>query len=216
MINRRVFLGGVAVFGVTGCAGPNAASDNWAFQLGILPDKLAPGRDARLEDLPPFFIRNVNADAPRMLTSTEENRFKPRADIIWREEPFDGDRHSQVAKIVHEAGHMAVIGLEGDLELTLDIEILRFHALTQITRYTVGGSHSVELLLRLSNTATGELVVPAWAISTELPAYGGQKAVEAEIAGLTQRSRIRQHLASLIRHELDGGKTPIDMVEFRR
>ena len=116
---------------------------------------------------------------PRSLVSTEANTFKPVADIVWREDPF-GDRHQQVKTIFEDAISAGVAPLQGNLPVVLHIEVTRFHALTERTRYSVGGVHEIGFLLTITNGRTGDVIVPAYQVNASLPAFGEARALAAE------------------------------------
>ena len=96
-----------------------------------------------------------------------------------------------------------VRGLEGgQTPVLLDIEVTRFHALTEKARYTVGGVHAVQFLMLLRDPETGEALGEPKFIKADLKAFGGTAAVRAERQGLTQKVRITNHLIEVIRLEL--------------
>jgi len=84
----------------------------------------------------------------------------------------------------------------------VDVDVKRFHALTEKTRYTVGGVHSITFELTVRNPLTGDLLVPTREIQADLRGFGGSRAIQAEQAGMTQKVRITQHIANVIAQEL--------------
>ena len=147
-------------------------------------------------------VQSVRVNVPRTLTVSEANRYYPGGDIVWREDPI-GDRHAQVQKIFEDAMLTGVRGIEGgQTPVMLDIEVTRFHALTEKARYTVGGVHAVQFLMLLRDPETGEALGEPKFIKADLKAYGGEAAVRAERQGLTQKVRITNHLIEVIRLEL--------------
>lgn len=155
-------------------------------------------------------VTRVSVTVPRSLKVSEANRYLPRGDIVWREDPI-GDRHAQVHTIVQAAMERGVAPMAGPVPVVLNIQVARFHALTEKARYTVGGVHSIEFDFALSDPATGELLTPVRRVQADLDAFGGQQALRAEAAGQTQKVRITNHLAEVIRQELtspEGFKNP--------
>ena len=75
-------------------------------------------------------ISNVTIRVPDTLVVSEENRYYPSGDIVWREDP-PGDRRAQVKAIFEDGIGRGVATLDGPSTYDLDIEVLRFHALTQ-------------------------------------------------------------------------------------
>ncbi|MBC7131822.1 MAG: hypothetical protein H5U16_01785 [Roseovarius sp.] len=149
-------------------------------------------------------IRQVRVTVPETLTVSEANVYSPRADIVWREDP-PGDRRAQVRAIVENALGRGIEGLpRGKVPAMLDVQVTRFHALTQKTRYTVGGTHAIHFTYVLRDARTGEILTEPRAVDASFRALGGQEAIEAESKGITQKVRITQHLANVIRRELGG------------
>ena len=138
---------------------------------------------------------------PRSLKVSEANSYIPRGDIVWREDPI-GDRHAQVQKIVQDAMARGVTPLNGPVKADLHIQVDKFHALTEKARYTTGGVHAITFQMALKDAETGELLVPAKTVRADLDAFGGKQALQAEARGLTQKVRITNHLAEVIRQEL--------------
>ncbi|GAB4306022.1 MAG: hypothetical protein Kow0058_18700 [Roseovarius sp.] len=147
-------------------------------------------------------VTAVRVSVPRTLKVSEANRFYPGGDIVWREDP-PGDRYEQVRRIV-EAGIMDGVRGLGDSgrPVMLDIEVTRFHALTEKARYTVGGVHAIQFLMQLRDAETGAPLGEPKFVKADFRALGGQAAIRAERQGLTQKVRITRHLAEVIRTEL--------------
>ncbi len=149
----------------------------------------------------PVTVKSVSVYVPRSLKVSEANRYLPRGDIVWREDPI-GDRHAQVQKIVQDALSQGVAGLNGPVEVNLAVNLVRFHALTEKARYTTGGVHSITFDLALVDPKTGELLTEPRQVRADLDAFGGQQAINAVAHGQTQKVRISNHLAEVIRQEL--------------
>lgn len=146
-------------------------------------------------------ITKVNVRVPRTLRVSEANRYLPQGDIVWREDPL-GDRHAQVQTIVQAALEAGVRPLQGSVEVELDVEVLRFHALTQKARYTTGGVHAIAFTMVLRDAETGEALTPVREIEADLTAYGGRRALVAIAEGRTQKVRITGFLAKVIQQEI--------------
>lgn len=146
-------------------------------------------------------ITKVNVQVPRTLKVSEANRYLPQGDIVWREDPL-GDRHAQVQAIVQAAMEAGVRPLQGPVAAELDIELLRFHALTEKARYTTGGVHAIAFTMVLRDAATGEALTPVREIEADLTAYGGRRALVAIAEGRTQKVRITSFLAKVIQQEI--------------
>lgn len=146
-------------------------------------------------------VRSVNVTVPKSLKVSEANQYFPKGDIVWREDPV-GDRYEQVRKIVSDAVTRGAAGLNGPVEIVLNVEVVKFHALSQKARYSVGGIHNLVFMISVTDAGTGEVLVEPRIWKSDLKAFGGQEAIEAEAAGQTQKVRISDHLALSIREEL--------------
>ncbi|MEP2716479.1 DUF6778 family protein [Pseudophaeobacter sp.] len=146
-------------------------------------------------------ISKVTVEVPRALKVSEANRYLPQGDIVWREDPM-GDRHAQVLAIVQAALDAGVQPLTGPVEAELEVEVLRFHALTQKARYTTGGVHAIAFTMVLRDAQTGAALTEPREIEADLTAYGGQRALTAMAEGQTQKVRITEFLAQVIQQEI--------------
>ena len=159
-------------------------------------------------------VQSYAVKVPRSLRVSEANSYYPMGDIVWREDPI-GDRHRQVAAIFNTSVAKATEGMQGALPVNAEIVVKRFHALTEKTRYTIGGVHSITFDLILRDPATGLEIMPPREIRADLKGYGGAKAIAAEQQGVTQKVRITQHLANVIRMELQQpGSAPKGVTEL--
>ena len=161
------------------------------------------GSSVDVTQLPSMRVVGLDIKVPRSLTVSEADSYKPVADIVWREDPF-GDRYEQVKAIFEEGIGQGARSLQGDLPVVLHIELRRFHAVTERTRYSIGGMHEIAFMLSVTNGRTGDVIIPPYLVRSSFVAYGGAKALAAERVGLTQKVRITRHLAALIRQELTG------------
>ena len=186
----------IAVLGmsVSGCATLDVATRNASFAT--------PQQSQTLNQL--VGISDVQVNVSHKLRVSEAALFYPVADIVWRGEER-GDRYKQVATIFQDGASKARATLEGETKARLQIDVLRFHALTDKARYTVGGVHSISFLLSLKDPETGVDLIAPRKIKADLKAYGGQDALAADARGETQKIRITQHLANVIRAEIAGG-----------
>lgn len=151
--------------------------------------------------LPTVRVVDIEVDVPRTLTVSEANLYYPRADIVWREDPY-GDRYEQVKAIFETAMAEGTRDLKGDVPVELDIEVKRFHALTEKARYSIGGVHSVVFQMQLRDPKTQEPLTEPKIVEADLDGYGGQAAIDAVARGETQKVRLTRHLAQVIREEL--------------
>jgi hypothetical protein len=177
--------------GLSACASVDTATRNAPIEAPAL-------RPAAV----PLDVREVRVRVPRSLHVSEANRYLPGGDIVWREDR-PGDRHAQVAAILQAALEQGVAELpEGAVPVVLDVELSKFHALSEKARYTIGGMHSIHFNVTLRNPETGAPYGPMRPVKASFKAYGGQAAIDAERRGQTQKVRITDHLAQVIRGEL--------------
>jgi hypothetical protein len=146
-------------------------------------------------------VAQINVSVPTKLRVSEANRYYPYGDIVWREDPM-GNRHAQVARIMYDAMTAGTASFTGPVPVILDIEVVRFHALSEKARYTIGGVHHVVFNMVLRDGNTGQPLSEPRRVATDLDAFGGQQALNAEARGLTQKVRISGHLGEVIRQEL--------------
>jgi hypothetical protein len=127
--------------------------------------------------------------------------FYPVADIVWRGEPM-GNRHAQVMSIFKEAMDRGTYTMNSGRKVLVDIEVTRFHSVTEKTRYTVGGTHSMRFTLTVRDALSGEVIDGPRLVTADAKAAGGAQAVAEEQMGRTQRVVVVERLASVIRSEL--------------
>ncbi|MEM6887777.1 MAG: DUF6778 family protein [Pseudomonadota bacterium] len=156
---------------------------------------------AAVSQLPPVSVQSVSVSVPRTLVVSEANSYLPSGDIVWRGDPL-GDRYSQIEAIFSTAAARATDDLTTGKPVIISIEVQRFHALTEKTRYSVGGIHSMRFLMTVSDAETGVVVRPTKSVQADIKGYGGEEALAAERAGQTQKVRITDALTRAINAEL--------------
>ena len=207
MISTRRLFVLIAALGLSACAAdvPPASRGAMPAQIDINqisgPSQRAVSAVAPVQVTPDYDIEAITVLVPRKLTVSEANTFKPRADIVWRGE-VRGDRHIQVQSIFVEAMTKGTAALQTGRKVNLEVEVTRFHALTEKTRYTIGGMHEMNFTLTLRDAATGEVLDGPRPIVADIKAAGGSQAVAEEQAGRTQRVVTVDRLAQVIRREL--------------
>ncbi len=185
-------VGFVSACGTVDIASRNATIDQTSptMMLRAMPDAII---------APSLRIAKINVSVPQTLKVSEANRYYPNSDIVWRGDPI-GDRHAQI-KAIFEAA-LNKTQAEGDVPAELDVEVMRFHALTEKARYMTGGVHSITFRLTVRDPATGLPMATPHIIQADLDGFGGQQAIEAERVGQTQKVRITDHLSEVFRQEL--------------
>ncbi len=157
------------------------------------------------EALSPEITRNwrvsaVQVSVPESLSVSEDHSYLPQADIVWREDDPNGDRHAQVAVIMRDAIQRGAAGLRGATPVVLQVTVSRFHALTfeAETRLSGVGVHNIQFDIQVVSARTGEVLVPPTHIQADLPALSGREMAEARQRGETQKSQIEAHVARTI------------------
>ncbi|MGZ2257738.1 DUF6778 family protein [Roseobacter sp. A03A-229] len=188
---------------IAGCATTDTASRNTPFTTGS-----EAGAASFQAQVQPLNVRAVNVVVPQTLQVSEANSYYPSGDIVWRGDA-PGDRHAQVKAIFDEAMGRGTATMVKGAPVVLDVQVLRFHALTEKTRYTIGGVHSIRFNLAVRDAETGLLLGEPRTVKADLKGFGGQQAIDAERQGQTQKVRITDHLARVIATELavSGGYT---------
>lgn len=179
---------GLAALAVAGCTPTTGVSRN----IGLL--EIGPIADVPRQN---WDFADLVVDVPRSLSVSEAHAIKPRADIVWREDPM-GDRHAQVEGIIRNALAPTLSSMQGDVPVQIVVEVTRFHAQTEAVRYTFGGEHEIEFVYLVRHAETGAILAGPEPVDLTFRALGGQRAVEAEQQGITQRVRITERLVGWV------------------
>lgn len=192
---------GVIAFGlmVSGCASTDVATRNAPYALTPEAEVMSLAGLVNVSD--------VKVNVSRELRVSEAELYYPIADIVWRGDAR-GDRYQQVAAIFETSASAATGDLQTGQDAVVLIDVQRFHSMTDKTRYTVGGTHSIEFVLRVKDPASGVDLIEPRKVKADLKGYGGQAAIAAEARGETQKVRVISHLTKVIRNELAGGIVP--------
>lgn len=153
-------------------------------------------------------LRDINVNSFRMvvpesLSVSESNGYYPIADIVWRGDPL-GNRQQQISDIFTTAFEGGAAQLSGARPVDVQVVLARFHSVTDRTRWTVGGTHSIRFYLTVRDAATGAIMIDRQYIEADLPAFGGGDAFRAEQRGETQKVRVTAHLTNVLRDVIRG------------
>jgi hypothetical protein len=194
MTGIRAFAAIILALGLSACGSYDMSSRNVSPEEALRHSNAATTLSA-------IHVVDAKIIVPRSLKVSEANSYLPAGDIVWRGDPY-GDRYVQIEAILNDSMKMARSGHKGAVPAVVEIKLNRFHALTEKTRYSVGGVHSVRFDLTLRDPQTGQALAPTREIRADLKEYGGNRAMEAERQGLTQKVRLTHHLANVFRAEL--------------
>ncbi len=147
-----------------------------------------------------YKIVNYSITVPEELSVSEANLYYPVADIVWRGDAI-GDRKDQIGYIFQESLNRARQNLTDGQAVKAEIVVQRFHSITEKTRFSVGGVHSINFDLLLRDAQSGQVLVSR-TIKADLKAFGGRRAINADRQGLTMKERIHRHLERVIKAEL--------------
>lgn len=148
-----------------------------------------------------YDVTAVDITVPTTLVVSEANLFYPKADIVWRGEPV-GDRYAQVEAVLTDGIAAGVQGMDTGPKAVVAVTLERFHALTEKARFSVGGVHDIVLSITVRDPATGRILEGPRRVEIAIRASGGDKAIEEDAAGNTQRVVIVAGLAEGIRRHL--------------
>lgn len=184
MMKRRTFIAGTLMVGVAGCGVP-------------LAQRSAPRPIMNRS----YDLRGLNFAAQSDLTVSEQESFYPTADIVWRGDP-KGPRIAQIGQMFETAAARNRPVLNGNVPIVVDVTLVRFHGVTNRTRYTVGGNYNVVFDMTVRDANTGAVIEPTRRVAGDLDAPGGETAVRLEESGQTQKVRVTDFLTSLLRAQL--------------
>lgn len=207
----------VLALGLSACAQVDTASRGASADLPILAAQTASASSDGAKTIhlqAQYNVQAVSVRVPADLKVSEANVFYPIADIVWRGEPR-GNRHQQVSAVVTEAFQRGTAAMVSGPAVAVEIEIVRFHCLTEKTRYTVGGTHSLKFNLTVRDIATGAVIDGPRLVVADIPASGGTRAIAEDEAGRTQRVVIVERLAEVIRRELSAQSAPEMVAQFQ-
>ncbi|GFE63333.1 DUF6778 family protein [Litoreibacter roseus] len=184
MIPKRLFILFTVLLAVAGC------SSTWETKFD--------------EQLDPAVTRGWNVQdidivIPDQLTVSNTNRYFVDADIVWHDDEF-GDRRKQVATVLEDGLREGLNDLNGSRPVNFRITLTQFHALSPRARTNAPSAvHNITFYAQVFDARTGKLIVPADLIQADIEALTGFRAREAEERGETQKVRIKNHLANVIR-----------------
>ncbi len=98
---------------------------------------------------------------------------------MWRGEAL-GDRRAQVKRIFEDSLVQGTKGANGAMPVIVDVEVKRFHALTEKARYTVGGRHEIMFVMNFLDPETRRPVA-------------APREIDATFKPLAGRARLRQN-----------------------
>ena len=141
--------------------------------------------------------------APSDLRVSEGNGYYPFADVVWRGDPI-GDRVEQIGAMFQTAVERNETELTGPVPVIVEVELVRFHGVTERTRFSVGGIYNIRFNMTVRHAETGAVIEPTRFIEANLPAPGGAAAILADQRGQTEKVRVTDFLTQVMEDELSG------------
>jgi hypothetical protein len=200
----RVLAGLALALSLSACMTTEVPSRNASPQLLSVAAK-----DGVAMTAPQYDVTQVRVRVPEKLRVSEANVFYPLADIVWCGD-VGGNRHAQVKTILEEGLVRGTAAMTKGRAVVVEAEVTRFHSLTEKTRYTVGGTHSVHFVLTLRDAQTGAVIDGPRHVNASVKGSGGALAIAEEQAGRSMRVVIVEHLAAVIAAEM---AKPVPQVE---
>lgn len=192
MNKLAIAMSGMTLIGLAGCMDMPEASRNAVMDSQLV----SPGIEASRS----YTVRDVHVVVPQSLTVSEANTIKPRADIVWRGDQGP-DRHEQLRVLFEEAAAGAE-ALRGDVPVNVEVELIRFHGLTQYTRYNFRGDYDILARITVTDAKTGAILEAPHEVHMLLPAMSPAQVVETESQGYTERMFVQDFLRDALTAEL--------------
>lgn len=206
MKHSSLIAGLVAALTLSACAATdtpsrNSMADQTDFTLATSGGAASAEMVAAPAAQAQYIIDHVSIDVPKTLRVSEANTWHPNADIVWHGEPY-GDRYAQVGAIFRDAFGTATAGMTQGRHVDVSIQVTYFHCLTEKTRYTFGGVHSMHFILTVRDAASGQIIDGPRKVMADVHGSGGAKAIAEEERGITQRVVVVSKLVEVMRREL--------------
>lgn len=150
-----------------------------------------------------YNVHAMTFSAPEDIKVSEGNGYYPFSDVVWRGDPI-GDRVQQIATIFETALNRNEDTLDGVIPVIVDLQLVRFHGVTERTRFSVGGVYNIIFEMTVRNAATGTIIEEPRRIEANLSAPGGPAAILADQRGQTEKVRVTDFLTQVMRDELSG------------
>jgi hypothetical protein len=181
------FLALIGALALAGCSASNDGKPFWS------PKSAVPAHHT------PYAIAHLTVTVPPQLVVSEAHMLYPMADIVWRGDK-PGNRYAQVRALFEEAAREGNItkGRRADVA----IEVMRFHALTEMARYYTGGIYGVHFRLTITDPKTHELLEKPRVVKADLPQWGSNLAPEYDAQGITERMVAIKWIRETLQHQL--------------
>ena len=148
-------------------------------------------------------VTDVRVATPKELTTTEQNSFMPKVDVVWHGDP-PGNRIEQAAAIVKQGVEQGFAGLRGKHGVVATVTLRRFHSETPKAYFEApagAGVHSVTFDLTITDAKTGAVLAGPERIKADLPSTGAAKDGKkpGKLPSALWKKQIGDHIAATIR-----------------
>ena len=114
------------------------AMSGFAIVAGCAPGGAIQSADPRPVMVRSYDLRQLRFTAREGLVVSEATNFYPPADVVWRGDPM-GPRIPQIASMFEAAAERNKAGLNGEVPVVVDVELIRFHGVTELTGQRLAG-----------------------------------------------------------------------------
>jgi len=90
----------------------------------------------------------------------------------------------------------------GTTPVDIQVTLVRFHGVTDLTRLTVGGVYNIIFDMTVFDARSGAIIEPPRRIEGDLNAPGGARGRALIESGQTQKVRVTDFLTGLLRQQL--------------
>jgi hypothetical protein len=155
----------------------------------------------RLDVSRDYSLQGFAFAAQNGLIVSERENYYPNGDIVWRGDPR-GPRIAQIAAMFTEAANRSKQAINGGQPVNVAVTLVRFHGVTNRTRYSIGGIYNVIFDITILDSGSGAVIEPTRRVVGNLDAPGGERAVQLEETGQTQKVRVTDFLTRLLSAQL--------------
>ncbi len=205
MKRSMLFVLALAATALSGCVNPtdtvSRSTANGVGEIGPSGGAQPPAQQGPLVLRAKYLVQSVQVIVPRDLVVSEANTYLPSADLVWRGD-VRGDRYVQIQSIFEQAAADSILKMSKGTAVSVELEVVRFHCLTEKTRYTIGGVHSMAFMMTVRDAATNAVLEAPRLIIADVKAAGGSQAIAEDEAGRTQKVVVTERLAQVLRREL--------------
>lgn len=180
-----------------------ACSDSGMAMRNAPLDALSVGAEGPQVVTRSYDVKGLQFGTVKEMRVSEGNGYYPFADVVWRGDPI-GDRVQQIGQIFDTALNRGASDLSGNVPVIVEVDLMRFHGVTERTRFSVGGVYNMVFMLTIRHAETGAVIEPPRKIAANLSAPGGSAAVFAEQKGQTEKVRVTDYLTMVLHDELSG------------